>query len=133
MELEYTNICILHNAQKMKEIYCCRCGNKVNISFKNLSEYCICSHCHLTMKIDTSTSRRLKYIRIMMVLPVVAFLFLGMKSVEKGNYILLICALGLAGILALYIDRICLWLTGSIYGLVYEEYKNIEKNLRGKK
>ena len=109
------------------EVSCLRCHTRISVPDTKISRTLKCPHCNLRMKINARTQRLERRISIILVSAVGAVLFWGMKSFEKGNYMVLVFGLTLATSLIAFIDRICLWIVDRLYGLEYEEYHDKKK------
>lgn len=114
-------------------IKCYRCGREYEFTYKNVSEIISCSHCHQQMRFTTETQKHLKLIRYIFVFLICLAIAFGMSRVSKNDYVVMLGTMMVAMLIALYSDRICMYLTMKIFGLEYEEYhpeKKTKKEIR---
>lgn len=104
-------------------VKCYRCGKQHVFDWRHLEEEIECSHCHSKMKLSGKCEKRLKMMRYITVLVVALVISFGLSTFTKSNSItIIIVILFVSLLMAMVIDRVCLWLVYTIYGLEYEEY-----------
>ena len=114
-------------------VKCYRCGKEYEFTYKNVSEIISCSHCHQQMCFTKETKKHLKLIRYIFVFLICLAIAFGMSRVSKNDYVVMLGTMMVAMLIALYSDRICMYLTMKIFGLEYEEYhpeKKTKKEIR---
>lgn len=114
-------------------VKCYRCGKEYEFTYKNVSEIISCNHCHQQMCFTKETKKHLKLIRYIFVFLICLAIAFGMSRVSKNDYVVMLGTMMVAMLIALYSDRICMYLTMKIFGLEYEEYhpeKKTKKEIR---
>ncbi len=118
------------------ELKCYRCGTKINIDCKKLSDTVTCPHCQGKMSLDKKTSKWCKFYRILFTL-IFSFVFVltAFRYIESSAFLILTVVM-LALLISMVSDIVSLWLTYVTVGLNYEhveEVKDKNKNKKNKK
>ena len=118
------------------ELKCYRCGTKINIDSKKLSDTVTCPHCQGKMSLDKKTSRWCKIYRtIFIIIFSFVFIILAFRYIESSAFLILTVVM-LALLISMIADTASLWLTYVTVGLNYEhveEAKDKDKNKKNKK
>lgn len=111
-----------------RSVKCYRCGQPIELNYKNIRQTISCSHCHAKMTYDLRSIRKLKMVRYLFVLAVAAFLVAGFMQVQNMNsYTLLIVTCMCAIVISLWADKLCLYISYYLLKGEYVEYHPDDK------
>lgn len=114
------------------ELKCYRCGTKIDIDRKKLSDTVTCPHCNGKMTLDKKTNRWVKVFRVLFIILGSFILLLTISRVTSSTTVLILATVGLALLVSLVADTASLWLAYITVGLRYEHIET-DKEARDKK
>ena len=102
------------------ELKCYRCGTKIDIDRKKLSDTVTCPHCQGKMSLDKKTNKWCRIYRILVTL-VFSFVFVitAFRYIKSSTFLIL-TVVTLALLISMISDSLSLWLTYVTVGLNYE-------------
>lgn len=110
------------------EVKCYRCGHKIDVNSKNLSEQVTCPHCQGKMDLNKKTKTKYTVLRYIFIV-LVSFVFVTMIfAVTKSTAMIVALTILLAFGLSTVSEKVGLWLTYKLFGLNYEHVEVDKKN-----
>lgn len=103
------------------EVRCYRCGKSMPISYRTLSGYVECAHCHGHMAFDEKTFRRIRIVRYSIIFIVSIALVMGLTLGLTDPILVFIITFLVDLMLVIFSSRPVMWLCGKIFGLNYVE------------